>query len=179
MAQELNVARNTYVDIARDGSVRGLLHFNKPFDSAAATPQLVGADYLDNFSDLLGVEPAELANLGLAPGKVITEDGFEFRFLQEKQNQGVTTVVYQQTVLSLPIWEAGLTLQVQYKQGSRVLASQSSRHATEEPPVPPKAAALKKAESLSEAELAALLGIGQTGTGKAAEREQAAIIRID
>jgi len=177
MAQELNVARNTYVDIARDGSVRGLLHFNKPFDSAAATPQLVGADYLDNFSDLLGVEPAELANLGLAPGKVITEDGFEFRFLQEKQNQGVTTVVYQQTVLSLPIWEAGLTVQVQDKQGSRVLASQSSRHATEEPPVPPKAAALKKAQSLSEAELAARLGIAQTGTGKAAEREEAAIIR--
>ena len=63
-------------------------------------------------------------------------------------------------------------MQVQDKQGPRVLAFQSSRHATDEPPVPPKPAALKKAESLSEAELAAHLGIGQTGAGKTAEAKR-------
>jgi hypothetical protein len=178
MAEELNVARNTYVDVDPEGFVRGLLHFNEPFESAAPTPQLVSASYLDSFADLLGIAPAELGSLGVSPGKEITDDGFEFRFLEEKQGEGISTVVFQQTVLSLPIWEAGVAVQVQSKDGARVLASQSTRHGTDEPPVPPKPAALKKAESLSESELAAHLGIGQAGAAKTAAKEEALIRKL-
>ena len=165
MSQELDVARNVYLDLDEQGVVRGLLHVNAPFESTAATPQLVAADYLESFSDLLGVEAAELAQLGLSPGTQITKDGVEFRFLLEKQHEGVATVGYQQTILSLPIWEAGLAVQIQTAP-FRVLSSQSSRH----PQVtvdPPPAAEVKRAEGIDAEELAVKLGIGdQVGTGK-------------
>jgi hypothetical protein len=61
MSQELDFSRNVYLDRDEQGVVRGLLHFTEPFESAAATRQLVAADYLESFSDLLGLEAAELA----------------------------------------------------------------------------------------------------------------------
>ena len=88
MTQELDVARNVYLDLDEQGVVRGLLHFNEPFASAASTPQLVAADYLESFSDLLGVEAAQLAQLGLSPGTTITKDGVEYRFLLESSRKG-------------------------------------------------------------------------------------------
>jgi hypothetical protein len=159
MTQELDVARNVYLDRDREGVVRGLLHFNAPFGSSAATPQLVASEYLASFSDLLGLEAAQLAALGQAPGTQITKDGIEYRFLLEKAQPGVITVAYQQTVLSLPIWEAGLAVQIQ-TDPFRVLSSQSTRH-PEVSVKPPTQAAIKRAEGINEAELAVQLGLGE------------------
>src|SRR6266566_6006175 len=106
MSQEFVAARNVYLDLDSRGVVRGLLHFNQPFESAAPTPQLVAAEYLESFSDLLGLEAEELTQLGLSPGSQITHDGIQYRFLLEKQQEGIATIAYQQTALSLPIWEA-------------------------------------------------------------------------
>ncbi len=173
MSQELDVSRNVYVDIDSAGVVRGLLHFNEPFASAAPTPQLVATDYLESFSDLLGLEAAQLAQLGLSPGTTITKDGVEYRFLLEKQQEGITTVAYQQTALSLPIWQAGLAVQIQ-TDPFRVLSSQSSRH----PDVsvkPPSAAAVKRAEAIDEAELADKLGLSNELGARAARNKALAI----
>jgi zinc metalloprotease ZmpB len=175
MKQELNVSRNVYLDVDLQGIVRGLQHFNEPVESGASTPQLVAADYLENFADLLGLEAGQLAKLGLSPGAHITGDGVELRFALEKQQEGVATVSYQQTVLSLPIWEAGVTVQIQTAP-FRVLSSQSSRH----PDVrvePPKPAAVKRAQSLDEAELAVRLGIADSAQTKAARSKELAIQR--
>jgi zinc metalloprotease ZmpB len=162
VTQELDVARNVYLDLDEQGVVRGLLHFNEPFASAAPTPQLVAANYLESFSDLLGLEAAQLAQLGLSPGTSITKDGVEYRFLLEKQQEGITTVAYQQTALSLPIWQAGLAVQIQ-TDPFRVLSSQSSRH-PEVSVTPPSAAALKRAEEIDDEELATKLGVaGELG----------------
>ena len=168
MSQELNTARNVYLDLDEAGVVRGLLHFNAPVESAATTPQLVAAGYLDDFADLLGVDSSQLQNLGLTPGKTVSGEGVEYRFLQEKQSEGVTTVAYQQTVLSLPIWEAGIAVQIQTGL-SQVLSSQSSRHPVVKV-VPPKPAELKKAEAVSESELAVKLGIADSPSGAAARK---------
>ena len=174
MSQELDVSRNVYLDRDEQGVVRGLLHFNEPFESAAQTPQLVAADYLGSFADLLGLEAAQLAQLGLSPGTHITKDGVEYRFLLEKQQEGIATVAYQQTALSLPIWEAGVALQIQTAP-FRVLSAQSSRHPQVEVK-PPSAAEVKRAESIDEEELAVRLGIADE-LGSRASRSKALTIQ--
>ena len=78
-------------------------------------------------------------------------------------------------MLSLPIWQAGITVQIQ-PEPFRVLSSQSSRH----PDVrvdPPKPAAVKRAQSLDEAELAVRLGLADSAQGKAARGKELTIHR--
>jgi len=150
------------------------MHFDAPVEIAATTPQLAATGYLRTFADLLGLDATQLTQLSLSPGTQITSDGVEYRYLLEKQQDGITTVSYQQTVLSLPIWEAGLAIQLQNAH-FRVLSSQSSRH-----PVvgisPPNAAAVRHAGDLTESELAEQLGIfsGETAASISAEA-----LRID
>ena len=67
MEQELNTGRNVYLDRDLKGTVRQLRHVDVPFHSTARTPQLVAAEYLHGFGDLLELTPSELANLGLYP----------------------------------------------------------------------------------------------------------------
>ena len=176
MRQELDVARNVYLDRDDQGIVRGLMHFNAPVEIDARTPQLVAANYLARFSDLLGVTAEELAQLSLSPGKQITKDGVELRFLQEKRNGGIVTVSYQQTILSLPIWEAGLAVQVQTSP-FRVMSSQSSRH-SEVSVDPPSAAEIKRAEAIDAEALAERLGIARRAKGDHAKRGRAKALAI-
>jgi hypothetical protein len=175
MSQEFVAARNVYLDLDTHGVVRGLVHINQPFESAAPTPQLVAADYLGSFSDLLGLEAEQLQHLGLSPGTQLTKDGVQYRFLLEKQQEGIATVAYQQTVLSLPIWEAGVALQIQTAP-FRVLSSQSTRH-PEVDVTPPSAAAVKRAGAIDEGELAAKLGIAERLGARAAQRKALTIQR--
>ena len=161
MNQEFDASRNTYINLDAAGTVRSLQHFDAPVEAAAATPQLAAGAYLEDFADLIGLEAGSLGALGLSPGKTITHDPVEYRFLLEKQLGGIITVAYQQTALSLPVWEAGVTVQLQANP-LRVLSSQSTRH----PDLaisPPSAAALKRAEKIDEAELADKLGLGGEG----------------
>ena len=175
MSQRFEASRNTYVEFDPDGTVRGLLHFDAPVEIVATTPQLAAAGYLESFAELVGLEPGQLNRLSLSPGTQITSDGVEYRYLLEKQLDGITTVSYQQTVLSLPIWEAGLAIQMQNSR-FRVLSCQSSRHPTVEVS-PPSTAAVRRAEKLTEPELAEKLGIAESlSAGKAARGEA---LRID
>jgi hypothetical protein len=175
MSQRFEASRNTYVEFDADGIVRGLLHFDAPAEIVATTPQLAAAGYLESFAELLGLEPGQLTRLSLSPGAQITRDGVEYRYLLEKQLDGITTVSYQQTVLSLPIWEAGLAIQMQ-NSPFRVLSCQSSRHPAVEVS-PPSAAAVRRAEKLAEPELAGKLGIAESLSADKAARGEA--LRID
>jgi zinc metalloprotease ZmpB len=175
MSQRFEASRNTYVEFDSDGTVRELLHFDAPVEIDATTPQLAAAGYLASFAELLGLESGQLTGLSVSPGTQITTDGVEYRYLLEKQLEGITTVSYQQTVLSLPIWEAGLAIQMQ-NSPFRVLSCQSSRHPAVEVS-PPSAAAVRRAEKLTELELAGKLGIAESfSVEKTAQKEA---LRID
>jgi hypothetical protein len=175
MSQRFDASRNTYVEFDPDGTVRELLHFDAPVEIDATTPQLAAAGYLASFAELLGLESGQLTGLSVSPGTQITTDGVEYRYLLEKQLEGMTTVSYQQTVLSLPIWEAGLAIQMQ-NSPFRVLSCQSSRHPAVEVS-PPSAAAVRRAEKLTELELAGKLGIAESfSVEKTAQKEA---LRID
>src|SRR5258708_4449049 len=99
MEQEFNASRNVYVDRDHLGTVRQLRHLDAPFQSLARTPQLVAAEYLNTFGDLLEVPASELSHLGLAPAALPEDSGVELRYLGEKQQFDSATVAYHQTAL--------------------------------------------------------------------------------
>jgi hypothetical protein len=127
MHQSFNSGRNVYLDLDDQGVVRQLIHTHAPVAIAANTPQLAAAGYLRQYADLLGVSPAELANLSLEPSPVIEEAPVEYRFLQQKNQFDSTTVAFYQTDLGVPVWQAGIAVQMQ-TDPFRVLVSQSTRH---------------------------------------------------
>jgi zinc metalloprotease ZmpB len=156
--QEFDASANAYVDRDKAGVARQLLHLQAPFRSSAPTLQLAAAEYLRNFAELLDIEPGQLDNLGLAPDTHPTNAAVEYRFLGEKQQLDSATVAYQQTALGLPVWEAGLAVQLKRGDPLRVLSSQSTQHPDIEVKSPARKA-VATAESIDERELALQLGI--------------------
>jgi hypothetical protein len=157
MYQEFNSARNAYLDRDEEGIVRQLLHTHAPVVSEARTPQLAAAEYLDQFGELLGLTSEQLKNLSLSPSPIIEDAPVEYRFLQEKHQFDTATVAYYQTDLGLPVWQAGVAVQMKLNP-VRVLSSQSTMHPDMNVKKPSNDA-VKRAESISEAELARLLGL--------------------
>jgi zinc metalloprotease ZmpB len=172
MDQELIVDRNVYLDRDHRGVVRQLRHLDAPFASQAPTPQLVAAEYLHRFGDLLELPADELTNLGLAPLAEPEEIGTEFRYLAEKQQFDTATVAYNQTALGLPVFEAGVAVQMRTTP-FRVISSQSTQH----PDVQverPSADKLKRALALTPTQLARSLGFSLRDGG-AEERQRRAL----
>jgi len=163
MEQEFDATRNVYLDRDQQGTVRQLRHVDAPFVSQGRTPQLAAAEYLHNFGDLLQLTAAELGHLGLPPATQPQDAGVEFRYLGEKQQFDMATVAYNQTALGLPVFEAGVAVQMKTAP-FRVLSSQSTQH----PDIHvdrPTADAVKRAESLQAAQLARALGLNSRDTG--------------
>lgn len=91
-------------------------------------------------------------NLGLPSSSDIIDAPIEYRFLSEKHQFDSATVAYYQTDLGIPVWEAGVAIQM--KLGPfHILSAQSTRHADLKVEAPSRSKA-KKAKSLTEAELA-------------------------
>src|SRR5512135_3495279 len=124
MNQEFNSARNLYLDRDGKGIVRQLLHTHAPVLTEARTPQLAAAEYLHQFGELLGLTSEQLENLGSSPSTTIEDAPVEYRFLQEKHQFDTATVAYYQTDLGLPVWQAGLAVQMKLNP-FRILSSQS------------------------------------------------------
>ncbi|MDQ1486734.1 MAG: zinc metalloprotease ZmpB, partial [Actinomycetota bacterium] len=127
MDQEFDVGRNVYLDRDPQGTVRQLRHVDEPFVSQARTPQLAAADYLHSYGDLLQLAPPELGSLGLSPATEPEDAGVEFRYLLQKEQFDTATVAYNQTALGLPVFEAGVAVQMKTSP-FRVLSSQSTQH---------------------------------------------------
>jgi hypothetical protein len=163
MDQEFIADRDVYLDRDQLGTVRQLRHLDAPFASATNTPQLAAAEYLHSYGDLLELTTSELEALSLHPAAEPEDVGVELRYLGEKQQFDTATVAYNQTVLGLPVFEAGVAVQMKTAP-FRVLSSQSTQH----PEIHvdhPTAAALKRAQALNAAQLARALGL-QTRNGK-------------
>src|SRR5207248_208998 len=159
MFQEFRSDRNAYLDRDTAGVVRQVLHTLEPVSSTARTPQLAAADYLQRFGDLLGVTSDQLTSLSVAPSTALEDAPVEFRFIQERPQFDTTTVAFHQTDFGLPIWQAGLSVQLK-NDPFRVLSAQSTLH----PEVKlerPSDDAVKRAELIDEQELARLLGLEQ------------------
>jgi hypothetical protein len=160
MNQEFDAGRNVYIDQDVSGIARQLLHFHAPVFISASTPQLVAHSYLHQFADLLGLPLEQLANLGLTPSEAIEKSPVEYRFFKEKRLFDSATVAYYQTDLGLPVWQAGVSVQIKLNPQC-VLSSQSTIHPNLEVKTP-SAAAVKRVQTITESQLAAQLGLSTT-----------------
>ncbi len=128
MYQEFDRDNNVHINRDNKGIAFELIHYNQPFVSQARTPQLAAAEYLGKYGKLLGFKVEEIKNLGLAPEKSPIDVRSEFRFESEKQMFDMTTVTYQQTYFGLPVWNAGVSINMKQEPLS-VVSSRSTSHA--------------------------------------------------
>src|SRR3954467_4308266 len=126
MHQHYDPTTQTYINTDEQGIVRGLTP-EAPAVSNADTPQDVAQQYLEQHAELLGVEPAALANLTADRETQPVDAGNEFRIHTEKQQFDTTTVAYDQTYFGLPVWEASVAVHVKHDP-YRVVSASSTRH---------------------------------------------------
>jgi zinc metalloprotease ZmpB len=157
MNQEFDLARNVYIDRDTRGIARQLSHTHSPVYIDAGTPQLVAASYLNSFGALFGLTSEQLKNLSLSPSSVIENASVEYRFLEEKHQFDTSTIAYFQTDLGIPVWEAGIAVQIKLNP-YRVLSSQSTLHPDLQVEAPDKTK-IEKAKGMSEKEFGTLLGL--------------------
>ncbi len=164
MNQEFNSTQNVHLDRDGTGIVRQLLHTHAPVVSQARTPQLAASEYLHQFGGLLGLTSEQLKSLSLSPSRTVENVPIEYRFLQEKHQFDIVTVAYYQTALGLPVWQAGVAVHMKLNP-FRIISAQSTIHPDLDV-TPPSRDAIKRAEAISEEELAPLLGLeNQSNTG--------------
>ncbi|MEU8362765.1 hypothetical protein AB0C27_42800 [Nonomuraea sp. NPDC048882] len=126
MAFELE--RDVEVELDELGIVRGLEHLERPYlDSDGPDPVRVAARYADDVAPVYGIPGSMLTDLWTRVGDRPVPEPALLRFAEEKSITQVTIVSFVQTVLSLPIWEAGLSVSL-LPDPLRVVASQSSVH---------------------------------------------------
>src|SRR5258706_5108551 len=160
MFHEFNEDSKSHIDRDDNGVARNLLHVEEPYLSKARTAQQAAHEYLEKFSSMLGINGEELRNLGLPPETKPTEARVEYRFLDEKSQFDMTTVVYNQTYLGLPIWEAAVAVHTM-QDPFRVLSAQSTRHTRVEAKRPTERA-LSRVEKLDKKVLAKHLGFSES-----------------
>jgi hypothetical protein len=155
--QEFDSERNAYIDWDPDGFARQLIHTHAPVVIEATTAQAAAEDYLHQFREPLGLASEQLRHLSSTPADRIGRAPVELRFSEEKRQFDTATVAYQQTDLGLPVWQAGVAVQMKVDP-FRVMVCQSTLHP--DPEVKrPSTRAVTAAESIDEEQLAQLLGL--------------------
>ena len=125
MAFELN--RN--VDVLRDGTGRitQLQHMDAPYRADAAganlaaratialpiSPRELAERYVEDVLPHLEVAPQMAAGLQSDPTPTLRDAPDELRFCQEKISLGSASVSYCQTRFGVPVWDAGLSVQME------------------------------------------------------------------
>ncbi len=157
MSQEYNESAKAYLDRDDKGVVRGVLHVEQYYQSTARSPQLAAQDYLEKFGGLLGIKDSELHSLGLNTEPTLTADGVEYRLWAEKTQFDTTTVTFSQSCFGLPVWQAGLAVQMKANP-FRIISAQSTAHPDVDPHRPSDAA-LRHLDRLDDDRLAHSLGL--------------------
>lgn len=167
MTQEFNAAARATVTRDAQGVVRDIQHTEQVFISAAGSPLLAAHQYLLQQGALLGITPAQLASFSLAPeAEPRAQHGIEYRYAQEKTQFDMTTVVFEQTLFGLPVWEAGVSVHLQ-RDPFMVVGAQSALHTQVDADMP-SAEALKRNLKLDAKTLAKQLGADNDKRSEAA-----------
>jgi hypothetical protein len=156
MTQQFDASAKAMLTRDASGIVRDVLHVEEPFHSSAGTALLAAHEYLMKHGAVLGIAPAELAHFSLEPEKAPRPLGVEYRFSQEKPQFDMSTVVFEQTFMGLPVWQAAVSVHMQAKPFV-VVSAQSSRHAVVDAAMPSDKA-LQRSARLDPKALAKQLG---------------------
>ncbi len=128
MPHEYDASTGAHVHRDETGLVRGVLHAEQLYPSRARTAQLAAQDYLMGIKGLLALKDSELNSLAMPTETAPTSDGAEYRLWAEKTQFDTTTVTFSQTYFGLPVWEAGLAVQIKANP-FRIISAQSTAHA--------------------------------------------------
>lgn len=123
MQQEFINDKQTLLNRDDQRIVRDVIHFEKPITITPGTinPRVsvarqAAAEYLLQNTDTLQIDKSTLERLNTPPEEQPVEEEQEgFRFLEEKQQFDITTVAYYQTYFGLPVWQSGVSIQMQLK----------------------------------------------------------------
>ncbi|WP_143044200.1 hypothetical protein [Nonomuraea jiangxiensis] len=116
------------VEYDERGIVRGLEHLERPYPgSDEPDPRRVAARYVDDVAHIYHIPGSMLTGLWAPVGGRPVQEPTRLRFAEEKSLTQATIVAFVQTALSLPIWEAGLSVSL-LPDPLRVVGSQSSVH---------------------------------------------------
>jgi zinc metalloprotease ZmpB len=174
MFQEFSKTRKVYINRDAQGIARELLHFDSPVAVQATSPNLIAAEYLQKYGDLFGITPAQLNNVSSPPSPTLTNDSVEYRLLKQLNTSETTaTVALDQTDFGIPVWHAGVGVNIRLKP-ARVVSAVSTL-------LPglkvekPTSSAVKRLQELNESGLAKILGltkptpVGRRGQGPVAK----------
>ncbi len=182
MSQQFDANAKLMITRDTDGVVREMLHTEEPFASQAGSALLAARDYLATFGTLLGIAPAELVNFSSsAEPAPVAGLGVEYRFVQEKPQFDMTTVVFEQTLFGLPVWLSAVAVQMRQRPFV-VVGAQSSRHASVDAEMPSERA-LQRILKLDAKALAKLLGVADDKDCDAASltliRQRLVVVRYE
>ncbi len=161
MPQEFDGRLNAHLTRDASGAVRDLLHLDAPYVATANAPLPAAREYLERYADGLGIERSQLDSLELQPTEEPIDVGVEYRLAEMRRQFDATAVVFSQTALGLPVWNAGIVVSL-LDRPLRVVSSQSTDHREIEVSKP-SAQALRKLTRLDEKTLAPKLGLRQAG----------------
>ena len=144
------------------GVVYHLEHFQEPYSldnqvvEGPRNVQNLASQYLSDVAHIYNIPSEFIQDLNAPLSSAPTEESTTLRFAGERTPANTTTVSYVQTVLGLPIWEAGVTLSMM-SDPLRVVSSTSSVHSDVQ--VTPAAEDAPYKENITETQLAKLLGV--------------------
>jgi hypothetical protein len=159
MSEEFDERSVVHINRDASGVARDLLHVDQLYTSTARTAQLAAREYLEKYGPLLGITVEQLRHLGLPPEPQPIEAGAEYRLLAEKSQFDTTTVIFAHTCLGLPIWEAGLAINMK-RDPFRVVSTQSTSH-THVQATAPATHIVRRLHNVTEDEFARHLGLAQ------------------
>lgn len=182
MTQEFNAAAKATITRDAQGVVRDIEHSEQIFISATGSPMLAAHQYLLQHGALLGITPAQLANAAQAPeAEPHAKHGVEYRYGQEKTQFDMTTVVFEQTLFGLPVWQAGVSVHLQ-RDPFVVVGAQSMLHTTLDADMP-GADVLKRSTRLDPKALVRQLGADQDKRSEASslklKKQRLLVYRFD
>ena len=109
---EFSKALNAEIVRDENSNVRAILNAQPTTLTSGTTARAVAENYLRTHGVVLGVALPQLSVLQSRPQTEIGDRGVEYRFEAEKTHSNLSTVVFRQTYLGLPIWEAGISVHV-------------------------------------------------------------------
>src|ERR1043165_1951468 len=105
----------TGAEITRDEQsvVRSIVYSQQPkMLVGGKTAHAAAENYLRTHGSVLGLDKSQLTALGHPSQAHLIDRGVEYRFAEEKTHFNMSTVVFEQTYLGLPIWQAGIAVHV-------------------------------------------------------------------
>jgi len=100
------------VTIDGEGQVRSITYLDQPSVTEARSPEALAVEHLATDGKHYGIRDEQLRNAESAPAERLTEDQVEYRLRGRKRVMDITTLDFVQTVFGIPVWRAGIAVQV-------------------------------------------------------------------